>query len=232
MGWGMFTQMSAFVMLNECRLSLGQTVCAIHENECKKTKFMFEIFKFGLEQKCKSIHFHWGDIQTFKDKLYEYGLDLEKSEIKSKIEIHEADKYYRMVNMDFEKMILNLLESIRSVLKEGYNGCIVCGDIGWPIRTQESIQKYIDYYLKFKNTCPNLPILRITNFEVDKVSTALLIKLLNSHDMVICSDLSLPTQSLGVPEKDSKTSKQKNIAKAIMKNTKPLSSCYNEMKLK
>jgi len=219
--------MNAFVMLNESRLSFGQTVCAIHENESKKSRFMFEVFNFGLEQKCKSVYFYWGDIQTFKDKLYEYGLDLESEEIKSNIEVHEADGYYRMVNMDFEKMILKLIESIKDALKEGFKGCIVSGDVGWPIRTQEAIQKYIGYYLKFKNTCPNLPLLRITNFEADKVSTRLLINLLHSHDMVLCSELSLPKQSAIVSEK-TKERKQQNIAKVIMKNTKPLSSCYNK----
>ncbi len=221
-------------MLKGFKPTIGQAICAIHENDDDKCSFMRDIFGMGIKEKCRAIHFLWGDMQTFKDRLFEFGLDIDDENIKRYVTIFEADEFFARARANFGEAIPKLARMVRGAIDEGLDGCILSADIGWAIRTRDAIDQFIDHERRFAKLFPSLPILRITNFEANKVSTTMFIKLLSSHDLVL----------FGKGEVDANRPRKGNIARKVkmrmpemsydtphetenvfVMNTKPLALC-------
>jgi len=170
-------------------LKLGEHLCCIYKNK-KEQLSIIPFVLAGLKNNEKCIYILNDNtreeiVQAFK----ELNIDIEEYINSKQLEfLTKEDTYLKDGYFDPDRMVELLKQSEDMVIKDGYNGLRVLGEMSWGLTKLLGVEKLIEYEAKLNYFLPQGRTAVVCQYDESKFAPEILLDVIRVHPKIILYD--------------------------------------------
>ncbi|WP_436900351.1 MEDS domain-containing protein [Halovenus halobia] len=141
---------------------------------------------YGLMTGRRAVYFfESSDPARIEESLREAGIDVDERLADGDLVFADATETYVEPEFDADGMISTLeREAIQSV-EDGYEGLCVAGENTWCFHADASFEEILDFESDFDAVCPDLPVVALCQYDLNRFDREAAAKALWTHDQLI-----------------------------------------------
>jgi two-component sensor histidine kinase len=117
--------------------------------------------------------------------LRDANVDVERRKDAGDIAFRDAADVYLDSGFDPERMIDTLESEAEASVEAGYEGLCVAGENSWCFHTDHSFDHVLDFEADFDTVCPDLPVIALCQYDLERFNERSAAKALWTHEQVI-----------------------------------------------
>ncbi|MEF8937856.1 MAG: MEDS domain-containing protein [Halovenus sp.] len=127
------------------------------------------------------------DPRDVREAFERHGIDVDGRKADGQLDLVDAAQVYTDGAFDPSAAIAQLETRARGSVEEGYTGFRVAGENTWSFDVEDAFESVIDFEIRFGDTCTDLPVTALCQYDVEKFDDAVLGKVLQTHERVTSS---------------------------------------------
>lgn len=175
----------------DLRVELGERDLARHlalffQSTTVQLQSVAAYLDYGLKNGYRCLYLTDTNSPTqIKDALRAINIDVDGHIQAGDLVVSEASTVYLDPGFDPERMIAILNEECQDSISEGYEGLWMAGENTWCFHTEMSYDPILDFEADFDATCPELPVIALCQYDLNKFSEESAAKSLWTHKQIL-----------------------------------------------
>ena len=169
---------------------LGTHMCCIYRDKEEQLSALTSFMSLGIDRNEKCLYVvdertKEEVIEFFKDRDFDVEEFIEKGQFEF---LTKNESYLRNGYFEPDRMIGLLEDYLKKVLKEGYSGLRLTGEMTWFFSDIPGVERIMDYESKLNEFLPDSKVIALCQYNENKFPADMMINVLHTHPKVLLYD--------------------------------------------